>query len=107
MMQMNDFGRIACCGAISAYEKGNPPRVTAFPMAVVVKRLKVSGFIVMDHAAEHAQAMADLGQWAASGQLKVAEDIVDGLENAPQALIGLLNGNNRGKRMVRVGPDPA
>lgn len=106
MMQMNDFGRISCCGAISAYEKGNPPRVTAFPMAIVVKRLKVSGFIVLDHADEHPKAMADLGKWAAEGKLKVAEDIVEGLENAPEALIGLLNGRNRGKRMVRVGPDP-
>lgn len=107
MLQMNDYGRISCCGAISAYDKGNPPRVTSFPMPIVVKRLKVSGFIVMDHADEHPQAMQDLGKWASEGKLKVAEDIVEGLENAPDALIGLLNGNNRGKRMVRVAPDPA
>lgn len=106
MAQMNDFGRISCCGAISGYDKGHKPRLTSFPMSVVVKRLSVHGFIVLDHADEHPQAMADLAKWAASGQIKVAEDIVDGLENAPQALIGLLNGSNRGKRMVRVAPDP-
>ena len=51
------------------------------------------------------QAEADLAEWASSGQLKVIEDIVDGLESAPSALIGLLGGKNRGKRMVRVAAD--
>ena len=56
----------------------------------------------LDADAEH-----DLSMWARDGHLKVVEDIVDGLENAPAGLIGLLAGENRGKRMVRVAPDPS
>jgi NADPH-dependent curcumin reductase CurA len=74
---------------------------------MVVKRLRMEGFIVMDFAAGDAKAEADLRRWVAEGRLKVAEDIVEGLENAPAALIGLLADKNRGKRMVRVAPDPA
>jgi hypothetical protein len=65
------------------------------------------GFIAMDFPALDAEALTDLGDWAASGKLKVVEDVLEGLESAPQGLIGLLAGENRGKRMVRVGPDPA
>ena len=53
-----------------------------------------------------ATALRALQTWVAAGQIKVFEDVVEGLENAPQALIGLLAGENKGKRMVRVGPDP-
>ena len=54
-----------------------------------------------------AEAEAALSGWVASGAVRVVEDVVEGLENAPAALIGLLAGENRGKRMVRVAPDPA
>ena len=101
--QMNLRGRIACCGAISQYD-GTPsatgPR--GVPGLIVVKRLIMQGFIVMDYMKERDRALADLQSWVASGQLKVQEDVIDGLENTPQALIGLLAGDNRGKRMVRV-----
>jgi NADPH-dependent curcumin reductase CurA len=62
----------------------------------------MQGFIVMDYMKERDRALADLQGWVASGQLKVQEDIIDGLENTPKALIGLLAGENRGKRMVKV-----
>jgi NADPH-dependent curcumin reductase CurA len=62
----------------------------------------MQGFIVMDFEDQREQAMADLQRWVKSGQLKVQEDIIHGLENTPQALIGLLAGENRGKRMVKV-----
>ena len=101
--QMNNRGRIACCGAVSQYD-GAPqaygPR--GVPGLIVVKRLIMQGFIVMDYYQHREQALADLQGWVASGQLKVQEDIIDGIENTPAALIGLLNGENRGKRMVRV-----
>jgi NADPH-dependent curcumin reductase CurA len=67
-----------------------------------VKRLVMQGFIVMDYMKESQQALAELQSWVASGKLKVQEDVIDGLENTPKALIGLLAGENRGKRMVRV-----
>lgn len=103
LAQMNLFGRIACCGAISQYD-GAPaahgPR--GVPGLIVVKRLTMQGFIVMDFDDQRGEALADLQSWVASGRLKVQEDIVNGLENTPQALVGLLAGENRGKRMVRL-----
>lgn len=103
LAQMNLFGRIACCGAISQYD-GAPaahgPR--GVPGLIVVKRLTMQGFIVMDFDDQRAEALADLQTWVASGHLKVQEDIVNGLENTPQALVGLLAGENRGKRMVQL-----
>ena len=103
LAQMNLHGRIACCGAVSAYD-GAPPATgpRGVPGLIVVKRLTVRGFIVMDFYDQREAAVKDLQQWVAAGRLKVQEDIVDGLENTPRALIGLLAGENRGKRMVRV-----
>jgi len=100
---MNLRGRIACCGAISAYD-GVPPEhgPRGVPGLIVVKRLVMQGFIVTDYFKERDKALADLQSWVAAGKLKVQEDVIDGLENTPQALIGLLAGENRGKRMVKV-----
>ena len=103
LAQMNMGGRISCCGAISAYDGAAPatgPR--GVPGLIVVKRLTVKGFIVTDFFAEREKAIAELQAWVAAGKLKVQEDVIDGLENTPRALIGLLAGDNRGKRMVKV-----
>lgn len=100
---MNMGGRISCCGAVSAYD-GAPPAAgpRGIPGLIVVKRLRMQGFIVMDYYNERDAAIADLQKWVAEGKLKVQEDVIDGLENTPAALIGLLAGENRGKRMVKV-----
>lgn len=101
--QMNLRGRIACCGAISQYD--GAPSATGprgIPGLIVVKRLTMQGFIVTDFYDQRDQALTDLQSWVKSGQLKVQEDVINGLENTPQALIGLLAGENRGKRMVKV-----
>jgi NADPH-dependent curcumin reductase CurA len=103
LAQMNIGGRIACCGAVSQYDgapSASGPR--GVPGLIVVKRLIMQGFIVMDYMERRNEAVRDLQSWVASGTLKVQEDIIDGLENTPKALIGLLAGENRGKRMVRV-----
>jgi NADPH-dependent curcumin reductase CurA len=100
---MNNYGRIACCGAISQYDgvpSAHGPR--GVPGLIVVKRLVMQGFIVMDYMKERDKALGDLQSWVAAGKLKVQEDIINGLENTPGALIGLLAGENRGKRMVKV-----
>jgi hypothetical protein len=101
--QMNNCGRIACCGAISQYDgvpSAHGPR--GVPGLIVVKRLVMQGFIVMDFMAHRDKALADLQAWTSSGRLKVQEDVINGLENTPRALIGLLAGENRGKRMIKV-----
>lgn len=103
LSQMNNRGRIACCGAISQYDgvpSAHGPR--GVPGLIVVKRLVMQGFIVMDYMDQRDAALADLQSWVSSGKLKVQEDVIDGIENTPQALIGLLAGENRGKRMVKV-----
>src|SRR5260370_9795722 len=103
LAQMNNRGRIACCGAISQYDgvpSAHGPR--GVPGLIVVKRLTMQGFIVMDFMDQRDEALSDLQSWVAAGKLKVQEDVINGLENTPQALIGLLAGENRGKRMVKV-----
>ncbi len=103
LFQMNNAGRVACCGAISAYDGAAPPAgPRGVPGLIVVKRLTLKGFIVTDFFPEREKAIADLVSWVAAGKLKVEEDVIDGLENTPRALIGLLAGENRGKRMVKV-----
>ena len=103
LFAMKNFGRIACCGAVSQYDGAAPahgPR--GVPGLIVTKRLTLRGFVVMDFDDQRDQALMDLQSWVASGQLKVQEDIIEGLENTPAALVGLLNGDNRGKRMIKV-----
>jgi NADPH-dependent curcumin reductase CurA len=72
--------------------------------ATLTKRLTIRGFIVWDFAALQDEFLRDVSQWIKDGRVKYREDIVDGLENAPQAFIGLLKGRNFGKQLVRVAP---
>jgi NADPH-dependent curcumin reductase CurA len=103
LFNMANHGRIVCCGAVSQYDDVPPahgPR--GVPGLIVTKRLKVDGFVVMDFYDGKDAALAQLRSWVEAGKLKVQEDVINGLENLPAALIGLLAGENRGKRMVRV-----
>ena len=69
---------------------------------ILTKRLRVQGLLVTDFAALHGDFLRDMGQWVKDGRVKYREDVVDGFENAPRALIGLLRGENFGKLVVRV-----
>jgi NADPH-dependent curcumin reductase CurA len=103
LFAMKNHGRIACCGAVSQYDGAAPPHgPRGIPGLIVTKRLTLRGFVVMDFDDQRDQALKDLAGWVADGRLKVQEDIIDGLENTPAALIGLLAGENRGKRMIKV-----
>ena len=104
---MRTHGRIACCGAVSQYDSATPARGPAgVPGQLIVKRLRMEGFLVSDYIGGWAKAQQQLADWVASGDIKVLEDVVEGLESAPRALIGILAGDNVGKRMVRVAADP-
>ncbi|MEE4301286.1 MAG: NADP-dependent oxidoreductase [Pseudomonadales bacterium] len=107
LFAMNNRGRVSCCGAVSMYDGKPQPGPFGVPGLIVVKRLRVEGFIVSDFAHLDADAEFDLATWAREGKLKVVEDIWEGLEQAPGGLIDLLAGGNRGKRMIRVASDPA
>jgi NADPH-dependent curcumin reductase CurA len=102
---MNPFGRIALCGMISQYNTATPGAGPGNLRLAVRKRLRMQGFIVSDHLDRQSQFYADMGAWITAGQLKWQETIIDGLENAPRAFIGLFQGDNVGKMLVRLGAE--
>ena len=103
---LNDFARIPVCGIISAYNStelpSGPNLITSLMRSILVKRLTFRGFIVWDFANQEKEALQQLAKWIKQGKLHYLEDIVDGLENAPESFIGLFDGKNFGKLVVRV-----
>lgn len=100
---LNDFARIAICGQISLYNSVEPelgPR-TLMPL-LLTRRATARGFIVGDFAPQFGDALKQLQQWYQKGQLRMLEDVVEGLQNTPQALIRLFRGENVGKQLVRL-----
>jgi NADPH-dependent curcumin reductase CurA len=99
---MNVNGRIAACGMISQYNNTEPVPGPNNLAAVVRQRLTIRGFIVSDHFARHDAFLSDMSGWLRDGKMKNPETVVDGIENAPAAMIGLLRGENLGKMLVRL-----
>ena len=104
--RLNAFGRVVMCGMVAEYND-TEPRPGPNLMMVVRNRLRIQGLIVSDKPERFAEWRALATPWVLDGSLKYREDIVDGLENAPDALIGILGGRNFGKLLVRVGAAPA
>jgi NADPH-dependent curcumin reductase CurA len=100
--RMNNFGRIAFCGAISEYQDKDPIAGPPKMFAIVQRRLTIQGFIVSDHVALMADFVNEVGALLMSGKIKSRETIVDGLAKAPEAFMGLLKGENFGKLVVKV-----
>jgi NADPH-dependent curcumin reductase CurA len=98
--RMNAFGRIAVCGMIAGYN-GAPLPLT-HPSLILMQRLKIEGFIVSEHMEVWPAALTELGGLVASGKLRARESIAHGLENAPEAFLGLLMGKNFGKQLVKL-----
>ncbi len=98
---LNDFARMPICGLIAQYND-SAPRPGPELFSVLRKRLTLRGFIVSDHGARRGDFLRDVAAWLREGRVKYREDIVDGLERAPEALIGLLQGRNFGKLIARV-----
>ena len=105
MQLLNQNARIPLCGLISEY---NATESTPGPnlRPLLFNRALIRGFIVSDHMARMGDFIKDCGSWLRDGRLKYREDVVVGLEKAPEAFIGLLQGKNFGKLLVRVGEDP-
>jgi NADPH-dependent curcumin reductase CurA len=97
---MNLFGRVVLCGLISSYTKEDPS-LASFGL-VIIKRLKVQGFLVPDFASRFMEAATQLGKWKMLGKLKDREMIVEGLEKAPDAINMLFTGANMGKLIVKI-----
>jgi NADPH-dependent curcumin reductase CurA len=100
MACMNPFGRIALCGFIAGYN-GEPIPIR-YPQLFLVSRLKLEGFVISEHMDVWPEALKELGGLVAAGQLKYRESIANGLENAPQAFLDLLEGRNFGKQLVKL-----
>lgn len=102
LVQLNVHARVCICGQISQYNNVKPEMGPRLLGALIVSRAKVQGMLVTDYAARFGQAFAELTAWVKDGRLKYDETIIDGFENTPQAFIGLLQGQNTGKMLVRV-----
>jgi NADPH-dependent curcumin reductase CurA len=99
---MRKHGRIALCGAVSVYNATErQPGPWNLPLAIG-RRLTLRGFIVTDHAKRFRQLIEEVGPMIRDGRIKFRESVVEGLENAPEAFIGLLRGENLGKMLVRI-----
>ena len=99
-------GRIVACGSISRYNATEALPGPRNLFMVVTKRLRMEGFIVSDHADRFPAFLAEIAPLVAEGAIRHRETIVDGIEQAPAAFIGMLEGANVGKMLVRVGPEP-
>jgi hypothetical protein len=103
---LNRDARIPVCGTIAHYnDAAAPPGPDHLPLlmrSALVKRLTIRGFLVFDFADLQPEFTAKMKQWLAEGRVKYREDVVEGLEKAPQAFIGLLRGENFGKLIVKV-----
>lgn len=105
--RLNDHARIPLCGLIANYnrtaEPSGPDRLAPVMAGLLVKRILVQGFIIADHyGPDHEEFLRDMTGWLREGRMTIREDIVDGLENAPEAFIGLLEGRNFGKLVIRI-----
>jgi len=100
---MNKFGRIVMCGMIDKYNATAPVPGPSNLDYIIGKQLTMQGFIVTDHFDMLMQFYADLGKWIAEGKIKWKETVIEGIENAPKAFIGLFKGENFGKMLVKIG----
>lgn len=104
---LNRGARIPLCAVIAHYNDDTPPpgpdRLPKMMSTLEQKRILLQGLIILDHYADRFDAFRhDMGQWVSADRVKLREDVVDGLANAPAAFIGLLEGRNFGKLVVRV-----
>ncbi|MBT2300141.1 NADP-dependent oxidoreductase [Variovorax paradoxus] len=100
LLRANAFARVALCGMIAGYD--GQPLPLANPALFLINRMKLEGFIVSEHMEVWPEALAELGALVAGGKLKPRESVVQGIESAPEAFLGLLKGKNFGKQLVKL-----
>lgn len=103
LTQINFKARIVICGAISQYNNTTPVKGPSNYLSLLVNRARMEGIVVFDNVKEYPIAMKEIGAWIQSGQMKVKEHIVDGIETFPDTLMMLFKGENFGKLMLKVG----
>jgi NADPH-dependent curcumin reductase CurA len=97
--------RVVICGTASVASWDPPPLGPRVERHLLVKRARMQGFLYFDYAARLEEAVSQLAAWIREGRLRSREDVLDGLEQAPDAIAGLYRGENLGKRLIRVGPE--
>ncbi len=100
LLRANAFARVALCGMIAGYD--GAPLPLQNPALILINRVKIEGFIVSEHMEVWPQALQELATLVAQGQLRPRESIAQGLENAPEAFLGMLKGKNFGKQLVKL-----
>jgi len=104
--RLNTFGRMALCGMISTYEKDGPVAGPADFSRILMRRLRIEGFVVVDHMPHAREALAELTPWVTEGKLRWKDHVVPGIENAVAAMQLLFSGRNEGKLIVGISPEP-
>ncbi|RYV02837.1 NADP-dependent oxidoreductase [Shewanella sp. OPT22] len=99
---MKDYGRIAVCGMIAQYNDTTPTPGPSNLAQIIMKKLRVEGFIVFDHWAHYGDFAKEMSQYLAAGKIKAEQTVFEGLEKAPEAFIGLFEGKNKGKMVVKL-----
>jgi NADPH-dependent curcumin reductase CurA len=102
LTRMANFGRVTMCGGISAYNEKELPPGPRNIMQIVIRRLTVKGFILIDHFSDLGEAIGDLTRWSESGEIVVEEDIQEGFENTPKTFLRLFQGKNLGKQLLKI-----
>ena len=106
LARINTYARVVSCGQISQYIGDEGPRPLANAYRIGRLNALMQGFLIYDYAPRFKEAEADMVQWIKEGRLTYQEDILDGIERMPEALIRLYEGKNQGKQVVRISPDP-
>ena len=102
MLNANNFCRVPVCGAISQYNDKSlivGPRINPI---IIRNRVRLQGFIVFDYADKYLEAQMKLAEWIKAGKISIKETIIEGFENIPEAFLGLFDGKNIGKMIVKI-----
>jgi NADPH-dependent curcumin reductase CurA len=102
LVNINQYGRVINCGAISLYNAVEMPTGPRHEGILIKKSVLMQGFTVRDFVKDFGPAINQLSSWLKEGELKYSETIVEGFENIPQAFLGLFEGKNEGKMVVKV-----
>ncbi len=105
LAQMNEFGRVVLCGLISTYNETESEPGPQGMFLAIVRRLKIQGYVVTDHLDMLDEFRANMAVWISDGKMRWKETIFDGIDKAPDALIGLFHGDNFGKMLVKIAKD--
>jgi NADPH-dependent curcumin reductase CurA len=103
--RINVGARLVICGTASVASWEPPPQGPRVERHLLVKRARMQGFLIFDHVERNPEALRELESWVRAGEIRYREDILDGIEQAPDSIAGLYRGENLGKRLIRIAPD--